>query len=68
MCQSSTENKKRYESMKNKSKKAFSKEMSKKVEEVLIELKNYLNVMFGLLRVLKIHSEEVGGKCIRGNG
>ena len=40
ICRNSTEeNKRRYKSMKNNAKKAFSTEMREKVEEVLTELK-----------------------------
>ena len=53
MCRNCTEeNKRRFESMKNKARKAVLKAMREKVEEVLNELKHCLNWMFILVRGL----------------
>ena len=60
MCQSNTEENKRYKSMKNKAKKAASKAMREKAEEALSQLKNCQNRMIGLVK-------EVGGRCMRGS-
>ena len=49
MCQNSTEENKKYESMENKVKKASSKAMKMKAEEELTELRNCPN---GMLRVV----------------
>ena len=66
MCQSSAEeNKRRYESMKNK---AVTKEMREKTEEVLTELQDYQNGMFRLVIGPKTDSKKVeGGGCMRGS-
>ena len=66
MCQSSTEeNKRSYESMKNK---AVSKAMREKAGEALTELQNFPNGM-SRLKGLKTYSNEVeGGRCMRGSG
>ena len=51
MCQNSTEeNKSRYKSMKSKAKKAVSKAMREKAEEVLTELQK---CPYGMLRLVK---------------
>ena len=51
MCLNSTEeNKSRYESMKNKAKKAVSKALREKAEEVLTELQHCPNGMFRLVK------------------
>ena len=69
MCWNSTGvNKRRYESMKNKAKKAVSKAMREKAEEALTGLQNCPNRMFRLLKRLKTDSNEVeGGRCMRGS-
>ena len=55
--------------MKNKENKAVSKVMREKVEEVLTEIQNCPNWMFGLVKGLKTDSKEVeGGRCMRGSG
>ena len=67
MCRNSTEkNMKWYKSMKNKARKAVSKEMSEKAEEELTELRKCPNGMFSLVKGLKTDSKEVeGGRCTR---
>ena len=62
LCQNSTEeNKRRYESMKNKA-----RAMREKAEDVLAELQNCRYGMFRLAKGLKIDSIEVeGGRCTR---
>ena len=63
MCQNRTEeNKRRYKSMKNKAKKAVSKAMREKAEEVLTELQNCPYRMFRLVKGLKTDSKEVEGE------
>ena len=53
-----------YKSMKNK---AVSKAMREKAEEVLTEIQNCPNGMFGLEEGLETDSKEVeGGMCMRG--
>ena len=47
--------------MKNRAKKSVSKAMREKAEEVLTELTNCSNVMFGLVKGLKTDSKEVEG-------
>ena len=69
MCQNSTEeNKMRHKSMKNKAKKAVSKAMREKAEEVLTELQN---CSYGMLRLVKgpktDSKEDKGGRCMRGS-
>ena len=68
MCQNSTEeNKRRYEDMKNIANKAFSKAMREKADEALTELQNCQYRMLKLVKGLKIDSKEVeGGRCTRG--
>ena len=54
MCQNSTEeNIRRYENMKNKANKAVSKATKEKAGEVLTELQNCQNGMFRLVKGLK---------------
>ena len=69
MCQNSTEeNKRRYKSMKNKTKKAVSQAMREKAEEVLSELQYCPDGMFRLINVFKTDSKEVElGRCMRGS-
>ena len=69
MCQNSTEeNKRRYKRMKNKAKKAVSKAMREKAEEVLTELQNCHNWMLRLVKGLKNDSKEVvAGRYVRGS-
>ena len=66
MCQNSTDdNKRRYEGMKNK---AASKAMREKVEEALTGLQDCPSGMFRLVKGLKTDSKEVeGGRCMRGS-
>ena len=69
MCRNnSEENKRTYKSVKNRARKAVSKAVREKAEEVLSELQNCPNWMFGLVKGLKIDSKEVdGGRCMRGS-
>ena len=69
MCQNSTEeNKRRSESMKNKASKAFKKAMREMSEEALTELQNCPYGMFRLVLGLKTDRNEVeGGRCMRGS-
>ena len=54
--------------MKNKAKKDVSKELRKKAEEALTELKSCLNGMLRLVKGLKIDSkEDEEGQCMRGS-
>ena len=54
--------------MKNKANKAVSKAMREKAEEVLTEIQNCPNRMFGLVKGLKTDSKEVkSGRCMRGS-
>ena len=66
MCENSTEeNKRRYESMKNKADKAVSIAMREKAEEALTELLNCPNWIFRLVKGLKTDSKEIkGGRCV----
>ena len=68
MYQNSTEeNKRRYESMKNKENKAVSIAMREKAEEALTGLQNCPNWMFRLVKGLKTDSKAVeGGRCMKG--
>ena len=67
MCQNSAEeNKKSYDSMKNRAKKAVLKAMSEKSEEVLTELQNCPNWMFWLVRGRKSDCNE-RLRCMRGS-
>ena len=69
MCRNSTEDKRRYEIMKNKAKKAVLKAMREKAEEVLTEFNKCPSGMFRLVKRLKSDSKEVeGGRCTRGSG
>ena len=69
MCQNSTvENKRWYECMKNKANEAVCKTMREKAEEALTELQNCPNGMLRLVKGLKTDSKEVeGGRCMRGS-
>ena len=69
MCQENTEeNKWRNKGTKNKVMNAVSKAMREKAEEVLTELQNCPNGMFGLVKVSKTgRKEDEGGRCMRGN-
>ena len=69
MCISSTEkNKNRYESMKNKVKKAVSKGTIEKAEDGCNQLKICPNVIVRRVRALQVDSKEVeGGRCMRGS-
>ena len=54
--------------MVNIGKKAVSKAMREKAEEVHTDLQNCPNGMLRLVKGLKIDSKEVkGGRCVRGN-
>ena len=54
--------------MKNKSKKAISKEIREKAKDAITELQNYPHWMFRLVKGLKNNSEEVEeGRCMRGS-
>ena len=62
MCQNSTEeNKRRYESLTNKARKAVSKAMRGNAEEALTELQNCQYGMFRLVKGLKTDSKQVEG-------
>ena len=51
--------------MKNKAKKAVSNEVREKAYELIIELMNYPNGMFRLVKGLMIYSKEVyGERCM----
>ena len=60
MCQKCVyeENKRRYKSLKNKAKKAVSKAMREKAEEVFTELQNCPYGMLRLVKGLKTDSKE----------
>ena len=68
-CQNNTEeNKRRYDSLKNKAKKAVSKAMREKAEVELTELQYCPYGMFILVKGLKTDNKEVeGGRCMRGS-
>ena len=54
--------------MTNEARKAVSKAMREKCEEVLSELKKCPNEMFRLVNVLRTDIKEVeGGRCMRGS-
>ena len=64
VCRNSTENRNMHKSTKNKAKKAVSKAMREKAEEVITELKNCAIGMFRLVRGLKIDMKEVAGEDV----
>ena len=65
---STEENKRRYEIVKNKAWKAVSKATKEKAVEALTELKDFPNGMFRLVKGLNTDSKEVeGGGCMRGS-
>ena len=69
MCQNSAEeNKRKYNSMKNKAEISISKAMREKPEEAITELKNSPNRMFRLVIGSKTDCKEVeGARCMRGS-